>query len=280
MKYYVYVPTAEDYPAALKAVKLAKPNAKWLSGSPLDGYTPSLFPVCLFLRNGTLSRSSGIEWEQYAEGHIELDIAPEVGGYIKVSNCAEYRKALDFIKQGAPNAKWPGGDSLHYYTPRLPTTLFIRDDEVTYGFLDCAVHSNLKEIKLDIDLENFNTQPKNYSGCDPDIAAALEQGLTIECEAWNFFGPKVNTKIRDYDHGLGLYKSMENEYGNAVPVPKKQRYLKSVIQCVKWLVENEYEEIENGDWCKCGRVFCCHYFDLAGKAAPEHFTFPELTEMK
>ena len=101
----------------------------------------------------------------------------------------------------------------------------------------------------------FITRPKNYTGCDPDIAAALKQGLEIYCEVWDDYDEgSINPKywVSDYIFGTTFPYAANNNWKHARPIIKKkiETRVKKASEIFAWLEnpENDYYLDEDGDW--------------------------------
>jgi len=96
----------------------------------------------------------------------------------------------------------------------------------------------------EINLDDYYTKPIEYTGCDPVIAAALKQGLSIKCKVWNDHGYKVKEPITRYNVGSNYPYGGENGWTHAEPIPKPKK-----IRRVMGPVEVMQELVNRG--CKC-----------------------------
>ena len=103
------------------------------------------------------------------------------------------------------------------------------------------------------------TRPHDYTGCDPEIAEALKQGLDVYCEVWDdIFSRDEN--IRDWVYGYVFggefpYITKETYYLHARPVrqepaqePKTKLVPKPASEIFAWLEnpENGYKQTKDG----------------------------------
>lgn len=108
----------------------------------------------------------------------------------------------------------------------------------------------------------FITKDKDYTGCDPDIAAALRQGKTIKCKCWSLNSEdKSEDVIIDYFDSSSLdefkYRGEgKNDYWfkNATPIRRK-KVLKDAVSIMKILVEEgwKYDEEYRKWWHSNGK---------------------------
>lgn len=74
-------------------------------------------------------------------------------------------------------------------------------------------------------LPKFKTRPHDYTGCDPDIAAALKRGEDIWCQVWDLSHHRPdNDWVEGYDirDGQMAYFVHDNMFEYAKPIPLEQ----------------------------------------------------------
>ena len=110
---------------------------------------------------------------------------------------------------------------------------------------------------------NIITRPHDYTGCDPEIAEALKQGLEVYCEVWDDYDEE---SIKDWVHGYVLrcefpYITKETYYLHARPIrqepaqePKTKLVPNPASEIFAWLEnpENGYYLDEDGDYSMDG----------------------------
>ena len=104
-------------------------------------------------------------------------------------------------------------------------------------------------------------RPHDYTGCDPEIAEALKQGLDVYCEVWDGYDCSEGNN-KDWVHGYVLgcefpYITKETNYLHARPIrqepvqetkPKTKLVPKPASEIFAWLEnpENGYKQTVDG----------------------------------
>lgn len=123
------------------------------------------------------------------------------------------------------------------------------------------------------DLEGpFITNPIDYTGCHPDIAAALKRGESILCRVRDNKDSGWREKpeyIIAFSVGTSypyLTKECYVRYAEPVTKPKTITKVKKASEIVKWLEDNGYEVDEYGDWMLINNeTFLSHMFQFCDK---------------
>lgn len=128
-------------------------------------------------------------------------------------------------------------------------------------------------------LDDYETEPIDYTGCHPVIAKALKHGFGIKCSVDSSYDHMI---IVGYvaDAAYPYKTSGTGNYGKAEPIKKKKTEVrvKGPVEVMQWLVGNDYEFHADGRIFKGKSFFNPELWSLCGKPAPEGWQFPELTE--
>ena len=136
-----------------------------------------------------------------------------------------------------------------------------------------------------INLDDYETEPIDYTGCHPVVRESLKYGLSIECEVWGAVrGENQKAFITAYslcDESDYPYRSGGDFHRNAEPIKKKktETRVKGAVEVMAWLVRNGFEFFSGpGNWETDVYRFDKHLWRYCGKPSPVSWEFPELLE--
>ena len=158
----------------------------------------------------------------------------------------------------------------------------IKDLETGEEIYSCAVY--LEEYK---EMKKLITEPIDFTGCIPEVAEALKQGLKVKilCLDTDYRNPKIinydqefNTYVIEFDDG---YTGMDQHEFTLLYEKQTEIRVKRASEIVKWLEDNGYEVDEDGDWGKeeAEVDFIAEMFRYCGKAPNDEYEWlPEWLE--
>lgn len=86
-------------------------------------------------------------------------------------------------------------------------------------------------------MDNYDTKPMDFTGCDPVIEQALKNNLMIKCRTEEIVGRYIVM----YDAEDGTYRSDEGVWFNyARPIPKVRRRVMPAAKAIDTLLKHGY----------------------------------------
>lgn len=104
------------------------------------------------------------------------------------------------------------------------------------------------EARKKINLDNYDTKPMDFTGCDPVIERALSQGLMIKCKG----ECGVVRTVIGYDPRDECYCTLEGAEGdswcqNLKPIPKVRKRIMPAGKAIDTLLNHGYAFDGEGD---------------------------------
>ena len=133
-------------------------------------------------------------------------------------------------------------------------------------------------------LDDYETEPIDYTGCHPVIAEALNSGLMIKCKVSPLDTDDfVYIDLYARNNGNKPYCASSGDCYSEKELTlmlkkKTETRVKDPVEVMQWLVGNGYEFHADGRIFKGKRFFNTELWSLCGKTAPEGWQFPELLE--
>lgn len=255
MKQYRFeIDNEAEFELALSAAKRVGANG-WAAGDHLDDFRPDSFEGRLLMVNTDHKLQCGPEGNFEMERYTPLTISKTVANSYVILGVDSY------------------GTYTFEHTPKSNP------------------HDHEQAMALSEELAKCILTKPDHTGCNPVVVAALRQGNYIKCEVWDSTGAKrqdATVKKYDEDKIYPYYCELENgeveEFRYAIPIKKKKkkRQIVSAKKVVDYLVDNEYECDEKGDWISSERQEVWHSTDFhyCGRSFSWNLQaqFPELIE--
>jgi len=203
---------------------------------------------------------------------------------------AEVVEALRGIDKGAALYIERHFDEHHFETKLLeggPLDFFAWSDHPYKPYSEwLALNRELMELSREergINLDDYETEPIDYTGCHPVIAEALKQNKSIRCKVF-LAAQKYTASVIAYNLNKRCPYVSENGclYQSAKPIKrlKTETRVKGPVECMQWLVDNGFKPDGMGIFKKRtdNREFDFRAVSMCNKKTPDWWDFPELLE--